>query len=107
MTIISIGVHRDGSGHSAYGYERDGTEHRLSPSWVRETFVETLQEFEVPVKGNLKQTTRVKAMKPKLTGHKLVTGESLTSATERAKKALEGLAVGRQPKIPATKEISN
>lgn len=103
--IVAIGVHKEGSGYSAFGYEANGKKHRLSPTWVRDVMEDRLQEFDAPMKNEPKRTVRVRRMAPLVTGKKLVTGESLVVATERAKRALEGLAIGEQPHIPGEKVV--
>ncbi len=106
-TLISVGVRKDGDGWGAFGYEANGTPHRLSPTWLRETFVEAVQEFQAPMRNEPKRMVTIKAMKPLKTGHKLKIGEPLATATERAKRALEVLATGKQPKIPEAKQVPN
>lgn len=103
--IVSVTVAKDGTGFSAFGFDEKHERIRLSPSWLRETFEEVLQEFEVPSQNDKKKTVKIKRIAPRKTGHKVVYGESLVTATERAKKALEAIAVGKQPKIPPTKEV--
>ncbi len=106
MTVlVSVGVRKDGDGWGAFGYEADGTAHRLSPTWIRETFIEAVQEFQAPMKNDAKRMVTVKAQKPLKTGHRLKVGEPLVTATERARRALELLATGKQPKIPPAKEV--
>lgn len=103
MIIVSIGVEKEGPGYSAFCFESDGTKHRLSPTWLRDVKVDVVKPVQVPMKEKGRFTTVERPVPTKI-GEKVHVGETLVAAVERAKKALEALAVGRQPTIPPIKE---
>lgn len=103
----SVTVDRDGEGHSAFLVDENGKRQRLSPSWVRETFVDVQKMVPValPEKGRFGKQLR---MVPEKSGERLQFGESMPLATSRAVKALKLIAAGKPEdiKIPVERKVS-
>lgn len=105
MTPIGVTVREDGDGYSAFLIGEGGQLQRLSPTWQREVKEDQLREFDVPLREKGK-TGKVKRMVPVVVGTKLVCGESLPIASERAIKALRLIATGRVDAIKLPKEAA-
>lgn len=100
--IVAVAVKPDAEKFGAFGLDDKGKWHRLSPSWVRDVCEDQLKTFTVPTaeQGRMAKVTRLTPVK---IGTKLVVGESLVSATQRAVLALKLLARGEPVVVPREK----
>lgn len=104
MVVVAVSVAPDGQGHSAFGHDETGKRHRLSPTWIRDVHEDRLQTFEVP-SNRPGVKAKIDRMAPFKVGRKLVTGETLYTATERAVRALKLLAKGLPIEVPKEKKL--
>ena len=101
-TIIAVAVRRDGEKYGAWGVDAKGTWHRLSPSWLRDVHEDQLKTFVVPTQEQ-GRSAKIQRLTPVKIGTKVVTGESLVTATQRAVLALKLLARGEPVVVPKEK----
>lgn len=101
-TPIGVTVKRDGEGYSAFLVNEDASLTRISPTWLRDTFIEKPTELKVPLpeKGRFGKVTR---MVPHKTGQRVKLGESRAAATNRAVYALKCIALGKVDDIEIPK----
>ena len=100
--IIAVTVRPDGTGYGAFGLDDAGKMHRLSPTWLRDEMVDQLKTFTVPT-AEQGRMAKVQRLTPVKIGTKLVVGESLTTATQRAVMALKLIAKGERVVVPKEK----
>ncbi len=100
--IIAVAVKPDGERYGAFGLDDKGKWHRLSPSWLRDVHEDQLKTFVVPTaeQGRMAKVSRLTPVK---IGTKVVVGEQLASATQRAVLALKLLAKGEKVIVPEEK----
>ncbi len=100
--IVAVAVKPDGERYGAFGLDDKGKWHRLSPSWLRDVHEDQLKTFVVPTaeQGRMAKVSRLTPVK---IGTRVVVGEQLTTATERAVAALKVLAKGGRVLVPMEK----
>lgn len=85
----SVTVTREGAKWSAWRIEDDGTQTRLSPTWLRDVLKDLPGEVELPHKRPLKGTYKVVRTIPTVVGQEVVSGESMIQAVARAHEELK------------------
>ncbi len=100
--IVAVAVKRDGEKFGAWGVDAKGKWHRLSPSWRRDVMEDQLKTFTVPTQEQGRMA-KVQRLTPVKIGTKIVVGETLVTATQRAVLALKLIARGESVTVPEEK----
>ncbi len=102
-TIIAVAVKKEpDKGYGAFGLDDKGGWHRLSPSWLRDVHEDQLKTFVVPTQEQGRMA-KIQRLTPVKIGTKVVVGEQLATATQRAVLALKLLARGERVPVPVEK----